>query len=127
MSKSLDWPPPHSEPPRRRPRFLLILFVLAVIFFGSRAGLSYYVDVLWVRSLGYGDVFFKTLGLQWEVFVAFAVATFLILYGSFLALRRAHLSDLPDGHTILIGGRPLKLPVGRGLHLHVLGGSLAHS
>jgi uncharacterized protein len=125
MSKSLDWPPPHSEPPRRRPRFLLILFVLAVIFFGSRAGLSYYVDVLWFRSLGYGDVFFKTLGLQWEVFVAFAVATFLILYGSFLALRRAHLSDLPDGHTILIGGRPVKLPVGPVLQLIALGVSLA--
>jgi hypothetical protein len=125
MSKSLDWPPPHSGPPRRRRRFLLILFVLAVIFFGSRACLSYYVDVLWFRSLGYGDVFFKTLGLQWEVFVAFAVATFLILYGSFLALKRAHLSDLPEGHTILIGGRPVKLPVGPVLRLIALGVSLA--
>jgi len=125
MSKSLDWPPPHSGPPRRRRRFLLILFVLAVIFFGSRACLSYYVDVLWFRSLGYGDVFFKTLGLQWEVFVTFAVATFLILYGSFLALKRAHLSDLPEGHTILIGGRPVKLPVGPVLRLIALGVSLA--
>ncbi|HEY4763261.1 MAG TPA: UPF0182 family protein [Candidatus Sulfotelmatobacter sp.] len=125
MSKSLDWPPPHSGPPRRRPRFLLILVVLAVIFFGSRACLSYYVDVLWFRSLGYGDVFFKTLGLQWEVFLAFAVATFLILFGSFLALKRAHLSDLPDGHTILIGGRPVKLPVGPVLQLIALGVSLA--
>ena len=125
MSKSLDWPPPHSGPPRRRRWFLLILFVLAVIFFGSRACLSYYVDVLWFRSLGYGDVFFKTLGLQWEVFVTFAVATFLILYGSFLALKRAHLSDLPEGHTILIGGRPVKLPVGPVLRLIALGVSLA--
>jgi uncharacterized protein len=125
MSKSLDWPPPHSGPPRPRRRFLLILFVLAVIFFGSRVFLSYYVDVLWFRSLGYGDVFFKTLGLQGEVFVAFAVATFLVLYGSFLTLKRAHLSDLPDGHTILIGGRPVKLPVGPVLQLIALGVSLA--
>src|ERR1700691_6283699 len=125
MSKSLDWPPPHSGPPRRRPRFLLILVVLAVIFFGSRACLSYYVDVLWFRSLGYGDVFFKTLGLQCEDFLAFAVATFLILFGSFLALKRAHLSDLPDGHTILIGGRPVKTPVWPVLQLIVLGGFLA--
>ena len=64
MSKSLDWPPPHSGPPRRRRWFLLILFVLAVIFFGSRACLSYYVDVLWFKSLGYEDVFWKTLSLQ---------------------------------------------------------------
>jgi hypothetical protein len=99
--------------------------VLAVIFFGGRAALSYYVDVLWFRSLGYGDVFWKTLTLQWEVFTAFATATFLILYGSFLALKRAHLSDLPDGHTILIGRQPVKLPVGPVLRLIALGVSLA--
>jgi uncharacterized membrane protein (UPF0182 family) len=67
----------------------------------------------------------KTLSLQWEVFTAFAAATFLILYGSFLALKRAHLPDLPDGHTILIGGQPLKLPVEPVLRLIALGISLA--
>ena len=125
MSESIDWPPPHPGWPRRRRRFLLILIVLAVIFFGGRAALSYYVGVLWFRSLGYGDVFFKTLSLQWEVFTAFAVCTFLILYGSFLALKRAHLPDLPNGHTILIGGQPVKLPVEPVLRLIALGVSLA--
>jgi uncharacterized protein len=125
MSESIDWPPPHPGRPGRRRRFLLILIVLAVIFFGGRAALSYYVDVLWFRSLGYGNVFLKTLSLQWEVFAAFAAATFLILYGSFLALKRAHLPDLPDGHTILIGGQPLKLPVEPVLRLIALGISLA--
>jgi len=125
MPESIDWPPPHSGRPRRRRRFLVILVVLAVIFFAGRAALSYYVDVLWFRSLGYGDVFFKTLRLQWEVFTTFAAATFLILYGSFLALKRAHLPDLPDGHTILIGGQPVKLPVGPVLRLIALGVSLA--
>jgi uncharacterized membrane protein (UPF0182 family) len=125
MSESIDWPPPHPGRPGRRRRFLLTLIVLAVIFFGGRAALSYYVDVLWFRSLGYGNVFLKTLSLQWEVFTAFAAATFLILYGSFLALKRAHLPDLPDGHTILIGGQPLKLPVEPVLRLIALGISLA--
>ena len=111
--------------PRRRRRFLLILAVLAVIFFGGRAALSYYVDVLWFGSLGYGDVFWKTLSLQWGIFTAFAAATFLILYGSFLALKRAHLPDLPSGHTILIGGQPVKLPVEPVLRLIALGVSLA--
>jgi uncharacterized membrane protein (UPF0182 family) len=69
---------------------------LPLSFFGARAALSYYVDVLWFGSLGYGDVFWKTLSLQWEIFTAFAAATFLILYGSFLALKRAHLPDLPE-------------------------------
>src|SRR6202167_6780 len=132
MPESIDWPPPNNpriQPPRmhppRRRRFLIILAVLAVIFFGGRSALSSYVDVLWFRSLGYGDVFWKTLSLQWGVFAAFAAATFLILYGSFLALKRAHLADLPSGHTILIGGRPVKLPVEPVLHLFALGVSLA--
>src|SRR6266852_377949 len=124
MPESIDWPRIH--PPRRRRRlFLLILAVVAVIFFGGRTALSYYVDVLWFGSLGYRDVLWKTLSLQWGIFAAFAVATFLILFGSFLALKRAHLPDLPSGHTIFIGGQPLKLPVEAVLRLSAVGLSLA--
>jgi len=124
MHESIDWP--RIQPPRRRHRrrFFLILAVLVGIIFGGRTALSYYVDVLWFGSLGYGDVFWKTLSLQWEIFTAFAAATFLILYGSFLALKRAHLPELPSGHTIVIGGQPLKLPVEPMLRLIALGISL---
>src|SRR5438128_11828032 len=123
MPESIDWPRMH--PPRRRRRFLLILAVLGVILFGGRTALSYYIDVLWFESLGYGEVFWKTLSLQWGIFTAFAAATFLILFGSFLALKRAHLPDLPSGHTIFIGGQPLKLPLEPVLRLIALGLSLA--
>jgi uncharacterized membrane protein (UPF0182 family) len=126
MPESIDWPPAHvARRPRRRRRLLFILAVLAVLLFGGRSALSNYVDLLWFRSLGYGDVFWKTLSLQWGVFAAFAAATFLILYASFLALKRAHLGDLPTGHTILIGGRPVKFPVEPVLRLFALGVSLA--
>jgi len=118
MPGYIDLPPRRSL--RRRP-FLFILAVLAVLFFGGRTALSYYVDALWFGSLGYMDVFWKTLTLQWGVFVAFAAATFLILYGSFLALKRAHLPDLPNGHTILIRGQPLKLPVESALRAIAIG------
>src|SRR5258707_4566389 len=101
---------PRTQTPRRRRRFLLLsLAVFAVIFFGGRTALSYYVEVLWFDSLGYREVLWKTLSLQWGIFTAFAAATFLILFGSFLALKRAHLPDLPSGHTTFIGGQPLKL------------------
>src|SRR6266568_7128558 len=123
MPESIDWPRMH--PPRHRRRFLLILAVLGVIFFGGRTALSYYIDVLWFESLGYGDVFWKTLGLQWGIFTTFAAATFLILYGSFLVLKRAHLPDLPSGQTIIVGGQPLRLPVEPVLRLIALGVSLA--
>src|SRR6202453_859207 len=125
MPESIDWPPTRTARPRSRRRIYLTLAILAVIFFGGRAVLSNCVDVLWFTSLGYGDVFWKTLSLQWGIFTAFAASTFLILYGSFLALKRAHLSDLPSGHTILIGGRPVKLPVEPVLRLIALGVSLA--
>src|SRR6266568_5365022 len=124
MPESVDWPRMHS-PRRRRRFFLLILAVLALIVFGGRTALSYYVDVLWFGSLGYRDVLWKTLSLQWGIFTAFAAATFLILYGSFLALKRAHLPDLPSGQTIIVGGQPLRLPVEPVLRLIALGVSLA--
>jgi uncharacterized membrane protein (UPF0182 family) len=121
MPVSIDWPPPrrlHSPRSPRR-RLLLVLAILVTVLavvFGGRIATTYYVDALWFGSLGYVDVFWKTLGVQSGVFAAFAAATFLILYGSFLALRRAHVNDLPSSHTIFIGGQPVSLPIGYLLH-----------
>src|ERR1700738_3514715 len=114
MPESIDWPRMHA-PRRRRRFFFLILAALAIVVFGGRTALSYYVDVLWFDSLGYRDVFWKTLGLQWGIFAAFTAVTFIVLFGSFLALKRAHLPDLPAGHPILIGGEPGAVAVGPGL------------
>jgi uncharacterized protein len=124
MPESIDWPRTNS-PKRRLRRFFLIIAVLAAIFIGGWTSLSYYVDVLWFGSLGYGDVFWKTIRLQSGIFTAFAIATFVILYGSFLALKRSHLPDLPSGQTIIVGGQPLRLPVEPVLRLIALGVSLA--
>lgn len=123
MPESIDRP--YTHPKRSRRRFLLIAAVIAGIVLGGRTALSYYVDMLWFRSLGYGGVFWKTLSLQWTIFAVFAVVTFLILYGSFLALKRAHLPDLPSGHTIFIGGRSVTLPVEPVLRIVALVVSLA--
>ena len=121
MPEILDW----QQPPRRPRRlFFLVVAVLAVIIFSSRTALSYYVDALWFGSLGYGEVFRKTLTLEWAVFAAFFVVTFLFLFGWFLALRWAYQPDLPDDHMIVVGGQPLKLPVARVLRLLGLVASL---
>jgi uncharacterized membrane protein (UPF0182 family) len=122
MPDSIDWPQTLPKP-RRRWSLLLIALVLAVVF-GFRTALSYWVDLLWFRSLGYGQIFWKTLGLQWGIFAAFAMVTFLFLYGSFLALKRAHFRDLPSAHTIFINGRPVNLPVEPVLRFVALGLSI---
>ena len=120
MADTIDWPPPRG--PRRRGRFF-ILAVLAVAVLGGGTALSYYVDALWFGSLGYGDVFWRTLDIQAVVFTAFATLTFLILYGSFLALKPARLGEFAG--AILVNGQPLKVPVEPVLKLIALGVSLA--
>jgi hypothetical protein len=103
---------------------LVALAVVALVLLGGRTWLSYYIDALWFGSLGYGDVFWKTLSIQSVVFLAFAAATFAILYGTFLGLQWAYLTDLPIGHTIWIGGQPLRLPVEPILRLIAIAASL---
>ena len=98
--------------------------ILAVIVLGSRTALSYFVDAIWFQSLGYGEVFAKSLSLQWGVFAAFAAITFFVLYGTFTLLRRAHSGDLPSGHTIMIGGQPLQLSVEPVIRILAIGVSL---
>jgi len=52
-----------------------------------------------------GEVLWKTLSLQWGIFTAFCGShVFSFCSDRFLALKRAHLPDLPSGHTIFIGG-----------------------
>jgi hypothetical protein len=107
MGETIDWPP--SRPPRRRGR-LLIVAIIGVLVLGVGTALSYYVDALWFGSLGYGDVFWKTLRLQSTIFSGFTVVTFLVLYGSFLAFKPDRLNDITGGR-ILIQGQPLNVPV----------------
>jgi uncharacterized protein len=115
MPESIEW----RRPAPRRRRFFLILAVVCIIILGSGTALSYYVDALWFGSLGYGDVFRKTLSFRWAVFAASFAATFFILYGWFLALWRAYQPDLLSSGIIFIGKQPVKLPVERILRLIV--------
>ena len=80
-------------------------------------GILLLVDALWFGSLGYGDVFRKTLSIRWAIFAASFAATFFILYGWFLALRRAYQPDLLSSGIIYIARQPVKLPGERILRL----------
>jgi uncharacterized membrane protein (UPF0182 family) len=113
---TIDWPPRRAG---RRGWILLAVLGLFVLFGGGTV-LSYYVDALWFSSLGFSEVFWKTLNLQAVTFAAFAALTFVILYGAFLALKPAKLGDLTGG-PIIVNGRPINLPVEPVLRLIALG------
>ena len=123
MPETIDWPA-HDKP--RRVNLVVYFFIAAIllIFVGGRTAISYWVDLLWFSSLGYSQVFWRSWGLEWGTFAAFAVLTFLILFGAFLALRRSHSADLPDTHTMFIAGRPVTLPVANALRIIAVIGAL---
>ncbi len=105
------------EIPGRKPRsnrlVLIPVLVIVAIFIGSSSALSWFVDSLWFGSLGYRDVFWKSFGLQWGVFVVAFILTLVILYGWFLALWRIHQADLPLDRAVFIGQQRLSLPLRR--------------
>jgi uncharacterized protein len=123
MPTTIDWPPKNA-PRNRGFRIFLILLAIFVVIIAGRSALSYFVDLLWFRSLGYGKVFSTTIALEATSFILFAATTFLILFGSFLALKRMHLPDLPSMRTIYFGGQPLRLPVEPLMRVIAGGGSV---
>jgi uncharacterized membrane protein (UPF0182 family) len=116
MPETIDWPA-HGKTQRPRLAVYLFLAVIILIFVGSRTAISYWVDLLWFRSLGFATVFWKSFGLEWGTFAVFAALTFVILFGAFLVLRHSHAADLPDTHTIFFAGKPVELPVAKFLHV----------
>jgi uncharacterized membrane protein (UPF0182 family) len=105
---------------------LLILLGAAVllVLMGSSTALSYYVDALWFESLGFSTVFWTGLELEWVTFAAGFAATFVLLYGWFLALWRMHQADLPHDRVVYIGRQQLSLPLRRALRMAGVAASL---
>jgi uncharacterized membrane protein (UPF0182 family) len=103
---------PQRAPAKRRRSAILIL---VAILFGAailgRIALSYWVDLLWFTTLGYKDVFWRTLGFQALIFSVTTLVTFFLLYGAFTFIRRSHEGDLPSAHAIVIAGQSISLSV----------------
>jgi hypothetical protein len=93
--------------------WILIAALLLVLLFSFRTLVSYYVENLWFGSLGYADVFWKSLRVQWSVFAIFTVATFVILYGWCLILLRVTEHEVVSAGTFTIGDRVIRIPLER--------------
>jgi len=111
---TIDFPPRLSG--RRRFRLLSVVLAIALLFSAGTA-LSYYIDALWFGSLGYADVFWRTLNLQGAVFTLAGASTFAALYGAFRMLKPPHFGELGTDGFLIINNRPVKLPVGPVLSL----------
>ncbi|HWA93058.1 MAG TPA: UPF0182 family protein [Terracidiphilus sp.] len=118
------WPRKTRSERRRNARFLLIAAILFVALLGSQTALTYWVDLLWFRSLGYGQTLLRMLGIQWGVFAAFAAATFAILYAGLRLLLRIHRYELPQDHTVAFGRQEFQLSVRSVLRILSLIGSV---
>ena len=91
---------------------LVLVAILAVLLLGGGTALGYYVNALWFDSLGYGQVFWTILELQALIFAVAGAATFVAVYGAYLALKPAHFGEIGSDGVIIINDRPVKLPVG---------------
>jgi len=123
MPETIDWPA-NGKPRRRNLVIYVLLAIILLVFIGARTVISYWVDLIWFRSLGYAGVFWKSFDLQWGTFAAFAALTLLILLAAFFALSHGHAADLPDSWTIYFAGRPLTVPLGKALRVIALGAAL---
>src|SRR6187551_781819 len=94
-------------------RFVLPFIALVLLLFvAGGAALSYYVEALWFGSLGYGDIFWKTVNVKAAVFAVSGVITFLALYGGFRALKPPQFGEFGTDGVIYINNQPVKVPVG---------------
>ena len=90
---------------RRRGIRLAIIAIVIGLVLGASSLLSWYIEALWFDSLGFGDVFWKTLELKSALFCGFTLVTFLIVFAALSLLKPP-----PLGSRILyVNGQPVPL------------------
>ena len=97
----------------RIPRRLLVLaFLIAAVVAAFAVGPSSFVNILWFRSLGFGDIYLRTLAMQSTLFFTSGLATYAILFFALSALKRSRSFALGQPRSILVNGQPVQFRVG---------------
>ncbi len=103
---------PERKFSHRQRSWLIVIAAGVVIFILVRVALSYWLDLLWFSSLGYSEIFWRTLGMESAIFAVFSVATFLILFLALKAIRGSAQATLPRAREIMLqGGRTLNISI----------------
>jgi len=116
VSKIIDLP----KKPRRSRTLVVFFAVLGALSLGGGRLLSLYLDALWFNSLGYAEVFRKTLALQSSLFGVFFALTLALLVGAFFWLNGGQLSKTGLVRSVSVNGQPLTINVSRWLKPAVL-------
>ena len=111
MQRTLEAQQRLRTPWRYRRALLVLAIVIGLLLASGQWLLSGWVDLLWFKSLGYGEVFWTSRTLEAAAFVLFALLTLAVLYGTFAALRRMHDADLPAARSLVIGGQPVNISI----------------
>ena len=93
---------------RSRHGTLAILAVFIGLALGASGILAWYVEAQWFDSLGYSEVFWKTLELKSALFCGFTLVTFVLLYVSLRLLRPTQL-NWPGDRLLYVNGQPVSL------------------
>jgi len=91
----------------RRARYAILAIVVALVL-GASSILSWYVEAQWFGSLGYSEVFWKTLELKSSLFCFFTFITFAVVYASLRLLQPSQLTD----RLLYVNGEPVSLSLG---------------
>src|SRR5215471_16480702 len=100
-----DRPSLPAGPPRR---FILKIVALIILVIAAFQSVSIYVDSLWFSSLGFESVYWYRLKAESLTFLAFFVATTLILWALFRLVIPA--SRGPRRALLVMNGNPVYLP-----------------
>ncbi|MFZ0394798.1 MAG: UPF0182 family protein, partial [Terracidiphilus sp.] len=100
--------------------WIIVAVILLALILSFRTLVSWYVSNLWFGSLGYADVFWRSLRIQWEIFAFFTLVTFILLFGWCLILVRANAASLRSAGTFVFNGRTVHIPLERVLRIGAL-------
>jgi uncharacterized protein len=101
-----------GPPPRRHwRRWLLAVLVLVVIVLSR--GLSIFLSAAWFSSLGFSAVYWYIFKLKVGLFVAFAIATIVLLRTAFWLLEKAFPAQTFEKRTIVLNNQPVQFSPAR--------------